>query len=161
MSNYIHDPEEWAAKCVDDPRWLAECLERIGRFGGQHPTASVLMHSLEVWWMCRHESQQTQLWALMHDAHEAVTGDIPRPVKHAGMFHKQAVLDDVLLRHLGITAEYATVAVFDKICGDAEHAQWGDTLWQHGYAPEEAVQVFDTKARRLMAVIAATAKVQP
>ena len=157
MNSYITDPKAWAAKCVDDPRWLAECLQRIGRFGGQHPTANVLMHSLEVWWMCRHESQETQLWALYHDAHEVLTGDIARQFKLIVNEETQDRLDEVLLRAIGgIKPDKVVVDRFDEMCGDAEHGAWAETNWLHGYAADAAVHVFETKVRSLMAVMAAT-----
>lgn len=161
MSGYIHNPEEWAATCVNDPRWLADCLQRIGRFGGQHPTANVLMHSLDVWWMCRHESPETQLWALYHDAHEVLTGDVARQYKSIRIGEIQDRLDCILLRHLGgIRPDMVTVDRFDSMCGDAEHSQWAETIWFHsnGHAAT-APHAFEIKVRSLMAVVAATAKV--
>ena len=162
MNSYITDPKAWAAKCVDDPRWLAECLQRIGRFGGQHPTANVLMHSLEVWWLCRHESPETQLWALYHDAHEVITGDVARHCKSIRMEEMQDRLDEVLTLALGgIKPDKVVVDRFDEMCGDAECGHWAETIWLHGNGhAATAAHAFEIKARSLMAVIAATKGIQ-
>lgn len=167
MSGYITDAEAWAAKCVDDPRWLAQCLQRIGRFGGQHPTANVLMHSLEVWWMCRHEKPETQLFALLHDAHEVITGDVTRIAKSLELHRAQEHLDSVLLQRLGdIEPDIGIIRIHDATCGDVEHQDmhdvyfavktWADVIWLHGIDRAAAVDTFEIKARSLMAVIAAT-----
>lgn len=156
---YISDPDEWIEKCVNDPRWVAESLQRIGRFGGQHPTANVLIHSLEVAWMLRGSTPDVQLWALYHDAHEILTGDTPQSFKRPQTDAEQMFLDTMLQRSLGIDVDYEIVTKMDRLCGKAEHDQWDGVIFQ--YTPASCVYVFETKARSLMAILAATQQVKP
>lgn len=166
MNGFIYSIEAWAAKCVDDPRWVAECLNRIGRFGGQHPTSTVLMHSLDVWWMCRYESPETQLWSQFHDAHEIITGDVTRIAKSLAMplRKRQQHMDWVLLVRLcGIipsmsqsTKIMSVVHEHDQTCGDRENHFWNDMVWMHGIDKSAAVDAFEFKVRSLMAAVAAT-----
>ena len=153
----MSDPDEWLEKCVNDPGWVAESMQRIGRFGGQHPTANVLIHSLEVAWMLRDSSPDIQLWALYHDAHEILTGDVPRPFKRNQTEAEQMFFDIMLQRYFGIDGDYEVVTKMDKVCGDAEFKQWGDVIFQ--YAGTDCVLVFKIKAFSLMAKIAATRRV--
>ena len=148
---YISDPDEWLEKCVNDPRWVAESMQRIGRFGGQHPTANVLIHSLEVAWMLRDSSPDIQLWALYHDAHEILTGDVPRLFKRDATASEQFVLDSWLEQALGIDIRCESVAKMDKVCGDAEHKHWGEVIFQ--YAGHDCVDTFVTKSAALLAVV--------
>jgi hypothetical protein len=151
---YISNAQDWLEKCVNDPRWVAESMQRIGRFGGQHPTANVLIHSLEVAWMLRGSSPDIQLAALYHDAHEILTGDVPRLFKRTQTDTEQMFLDTMLHRAFGIDIRCDSVEKADKACGDAEYQQWGDVIFQ--YAVKSCVSVFETKAFSLMAKIAAT-----
>lgn len=151
---YIIDADDWAERCANDPRWVAECLQRIGRFGGQHPTANVLIHSLQVAWMLRDSSPAIQLWALYHDAHEILTGDVPRKFKNERLKAEQMVLDSWLQAALGIKVVCDTVSQIDAIWGNAEHLNWGEVIFR--YAPYECVDAFEIKARSLMATLAAT-----
>jgi len=123
-SNYISDSEEWSDRCVEDPQWVAECLSRIGRFGGQHPTASVLAHSLEVFERLLDEPPQVQLWGLYHDAHEILTSDVPRPFKTADMCRFQIFCDALLQEKLGILVIESVVEIADTKQGDLEHELW-------------------------------------
>ena len=161
MSSYLHDPEEWAAKCVDDPRWLAVRLQRIARFGGDYSGNNVLRHSLEVAWRLRGSSPACQLWALFHDAHENRTGDIRHEYKNITLTAAQHHIDAILKRHLGIglNDKLCDVNMMDRVCGNIEFNTGDSMLWQ--YKEAECVDVFDIRARSLMAVIAATANVQP
>lgn len=64
----------------------------------------VLQHSLVVWRLLR-EAQplptpESQLWALLHDAHEAYTGDIPSPFKTPSMAALQQRFDVRIWREL-------------------------------------------------------------
>ena len=68
---------------------IAHALARIGRFAGNTDTRgegsvySVAQHSIMVMSAVRHESIRVQRFALGHDWHEAVIGDITSPVKRA------------------------------------------------------------------------------
>jgi hypothetical protein len=142
---FIQDAKTWAKKAADEPLWVAQCLQRVGRFGGQHPTSNVLIHSLEVWWMLRHEDPVTQLWALYHDAHETLTGDITRPVKNRITHNYQVLLDAYLQEQLGITYTGNVVAITDAECGDTEAMMWGDVCYS--FRPEECCKTFVSMVR--------------
>ena len=148
---FIHDVETWAKKTATDPRWVAESLQRIGRFGGQHPTSNVLIHSLEVWWMLKGNDPVTQLWALYHDAHETLTGDITRPVKTAETHDCQVAMDAQLQYELGITYTGNVVAITDRECGDVEAMMWGDVCYSH--RKEDCVRVFIELTEQLIKAI--------
>lgn len=149
---YITDLNEWANRCLSDPIWLGRCLQRISRFGGQHPTSNVLIHSLQVAHGLRYEKPRTQLWALMHDAHEVLSGDVTRLFKTPGLSQRQSEADEALHYRLGITQEdIAIVHREDVVCGDAERKHW-DTIHWH-YAGHECVSVFDIRVRSLLAVV--------
>lgn len=147
---YIQTIFELCDVATSNPRRIAECLGRLWRFGGQHPTASVLYHSLEVAWMCRHMSPDAQLWALYHDAHEILTGEVPRHYKTKWMSVLQKAFDRKLKRSLGITlteSEEKQIGDFDSLCGDCELKHWDKYLWQwmgiaDGLAVDEFVKQF-------------------
>ena len=66
---------------------VAVSLSRENRFGNQTKdgcTYSVASHSIWVsdYLKAEGESTEMQLHGLLHDAHEAYTGDIPAPLKH-------------------------------------------------------------------------------
>ena len=151
---YIIDADDWAELCASDPRWVAESLQRIGRFGGQHPTANVLNHSLEVAYMLQKSSPAIRLWALYHDAHEILTGDVPRKYKNEQLKSEQTVLDSWLQAALGISVVCDTVEKMDVICGNVELVNWG-IAFTH-YTHSECVNIFEIRARSLMAILAAT-----
>lgn len=131
--NYIDDPEIWSDRASQDPQWVAECLSRIGRFGGQHQRASVLSHSLNVFERLSDEPVQVQLWGLYHDAHELLTNDIPRKFKHKDITEFQNFCDALLQEKLGILVTQKIVAEVDTQTGDAEHDYWNDyhAAWSH------------------------------
>lgn len=65
-----------------DVAWVASCLSRINRYGGQRPCSiNVAGHSVMVE-QCLPEDAPLRLrfHALAHDIHEIWTGDILRPV---------------------------------------------------------------------------------
>ena len=120
----IRSIEQWAAKCVSEPRWLAYCMGRIGRFGGQHPTCNVLNHSFAL--SIAMPTVETQLWALLHDAHELLTGDVVSGFPAVELRLHQAQADKALLKHLpAITTEALQyVSKADKEAGDVELESW-------------------------------------
>lgn len=81
-------------------------LSRVPRFGG-HTTLpwSVLQHLLacSAYAAARGYGATTALYALLHDAHEAVISDIPRPWKTEDMRMHQHELDVRLYHSLGIS----------------------------------------------------------
>ena len=114
---FIQSIDDWASKCVSDPQWVADCLHRLYRFGGQHRESTVCRHSLEVWWMCSERSPAEQLWALVHDAHEILSGEITREWKADETREKQADADAALRSVLGI----AGVDLLPVHCADIRH----------------------------------------
>ena len=75
---------EWVFERLSEtPRWLGQATDRQGR------TLTVAHHSLwcskAAWRLLRTEGRQlragTALWALLHDCHEAWTGDVPRSLQ--------------------------------------------------------------------------------
>lgn len=79
---------------------IALSLSRIPRFGGHGRTEwSVLNHSLVCQRIAAKHGYNAafQLEMLLHDAHEAVTGDIPTPVKTQDVRLLQAELDGRIL----------------------------------------------------------------
>lgn len=114
---FITEVDVWAAKCVSDPQWMADCLHRLYRFGGQHYESTVCRHSLEVWKMCGDRPTSEQLWALVHDAHEILSGEITRLYKADETRDKQTYADGVLRSALGI----ADVDLLHVHCADIKH----------------------------------------
>lgn len=82
---------------------LAVHMGRITRFGGAI-WSPLLMHSVLVgeltWAALRARGGELDLntwaWSLLHDAHEAITGEIPRPWKTSSMKDHQHQLDYLL-----------------------------------------------------------------
>ncbi|MFO0204172.1 MAG: hypothetical protein ACK528_13695, partial [Alphaproteobacteria bacterium] len=72
----IQTPEQLADAIRNDPQRVAECLHRINRFGGQAVGCSVLQHSLGVYDRLAGAPANVRLWALLHDCHEILTGDV-------------------------------------------------------------------------------------
>lgn len=119
---FVTTVDDWAARCVSDPQWVADCLHRLYRFGGQHPESTVCRHSLEVWWMCSGLTPAEQLWALVHDAHEILSGEITREWKADETREKQADADAALRSALGIAGvDLLKVHMADIKHGATEH----------------------------------------
>ena len=148
--NYIDDAETWSNRASQDPQWVAECLSRIGRFGGQHRRASVLSHSLNVFERLSDEPVQVQLWGLYHDAHEILTGDIPRKFKTSDAIRYQQYCDALLQEKLGILVTEKIVELIDIQTGDAEHEYWDQyyTKWTH-YSIDTQIRAFIERSNLL------------
>jgi hypothetical protein len=114
---FITQVDQWAEKCISDPQWMADCLHRLYRFGGQHPESTVARHSLEVLNMCKHLTPAEQLWALVHDAHEILSGEITRHFKADETREKQSQADAVLRSAL----EIPDVDLLQVHCADIKH----------------------------------------
>ena len=80
---------------------IAIGLSRINRYGGQTVVPwSVLDHSFLVAHLTntrRAATTEACLWALLHDWHEVLTGDIPSPFKTDSQRELQQVLDRRLI----------------------------------------------------------------
>lgn len=97
---YDPDPDDF------DIRDIALGLSNIHRFNGQtRPGYSVAQHSVLVAMMFNGMNDaRLQLAALLHDAHEAYTGDIVRPVK--GMKELKQPISEI--------EDRVTAAIFDR-----------------------------------------------
>ena len=99
----IQTPEQLANAIRNDPQRVAECLHRINRFGGQAVGCSVLQHSLAVYDRLAGWPASARLWALLHDCHEILTGDVVRGYENSALTHQQKRIDGILREVLGIT----------------------------------------------------------
>ena len=99
----IQTPEELANAIRNDPQRVAECLHRINRFGGQAIDCSVLQHSLAVYDRLAGASVNVRLWALLHDCHEILTGDVVLGYENSALTHQKKRIDGILCEVLGIT----------------------------------------------------------
>ncbi len=108
-------------------RELALRMSRIARFGGAGKrTCSVLWHSLSVPILVyKRNGSFTQLaYALFHDAHEVLCGDVLVPFKSAEQKALERKLSCRLLAHFGLSfpsdIDKRLVDEADKAVGDAE-----------------------------------------
>jgi hypothetical protein len=130
----IQTPEQLADAIRNDPQRVAECLHRINRFGGQVPNCTVLRHSLEVYYRIYADpdaSDAAALWALLHDCHEILTGDVVRPYVNARLRMDQWQIDEVIVRRLGARVPVAEsrdgqlVSAADRAVGEWEMLEIG------------------------------------
>ncbi|MFN9293271.1 MAG: hypothetical protein ACK6EB_34775, partial [Planctomyces sp.] len=130
----ITTAEQLAEAIVTDPQRVAECLHRINRFGGQVPNCTVLRHSLEVYYRIYADpdaSDAAALWALLHDCHEILTGDVVRPYVNARLRMDQWQIDEVIVRRLGARVPVAEsrdgqlVSAADRAVGEWEMLEIG------------------------------------
>ena len=125
----ITTAEQLADAIVTDPERVAACLGRINRFGGQVPNCTVLRHSLHVFERVDSRfdsSDAARLWALLHDCHEILTGDVVRPYVTARLRMDQQAIDNAIVRRLPLlvpqpeSMEWARVVAADRAVGDWE-----------------------------------------
>lgn len=116
---------------VDD---LAHALARLPRYSAQtHEIYSVAQHSWEVLDMLgiqeRAVTPAHRVWALLHDAHEAYIGDLPRPLsalldRDGAVSQVKRRLDEAVLAAFRVTppdeAVRADVKAADDACGEVE-----------------------------------------
>jgi len=128
----IQTPEQLADAIRNDPQRVAECLHRINRFGGQVPNCTVLRHSLEVYHRIDADpdsSDAARLWALLHDCHEVLTGDVVRPYVTARLRMDQDEIDDAIVRRLPMrvpqpgSMSWESVVAADRAVGEWEMLQ--------------------------------------
>ena len=128
----ITTAEELAEAIVSDPERVAACLGRINRFGGQVPHCTVLNHSLHVFERIDADpdsSDAARLWALLHDCHEILTGDVVRPFVNARLRMDQEYIDEVIVERLPMLVPLAEsigwqqVAAADRASGAWEVAE--------------------------------------
>jgi len=134
MGHLITTAEQLAEAIVTDPERVAACLGRINRFGGQVPHCTVLRHSLEVYYRIDADpdsSDAARLWALLHDCHEILTGDVVRPYVNARLRMDQWQIDEVIVRRLGARVPVAEsrdgqlVSAADRAVGEWEMLEIG------------------------------------
>lgn len=110
--HYLSAPESLAN--TPDIADIASALAQINRFTGHaRRPYSVAEHSLFTARLAKEDSRSAlvQLACLMHDAHEAYTGDLSSPAKNAvglswGLFeHRQA---DLVRRYYGLRTAFET-----------------------------------------------------
>lgn len=100
LDGVLVTPGGWNAPTVRD---IAISLGRTPRFAGQTRVWwSVLHHSLACLAYAAKENAMTQLAVLLHDAHEAVTGDITTHWKSPEMKAHQREIDARLWAMLGV-----------------------------------------------------------
>jgi hypothetical protein len=115
-------------ECLENnPGHVAECMQRIGRFGGQIPGCTLLVHSLHVERLVRDEPPATRLWALIHDVHEVLTGDVMRGWKPGQLDDMQYRIDEKIRgRFCPVDQDGRDIVDhYDELAGDAEVEQWG------------------------------------
>ena len=132
MGHLITTAEQLAEAIVSDPERVAACLGRINRFGGQVPNCTVLRHSLEVYYRIDADpdaSDAARLWALLHDCHEILTGDVVRPYVNARLRMDQQAIDNAIVRRLPLllpqpeSMDWESVAAADRAVGEFEMLQ--------------------------------------
>ena len=125
----ITTAEELAEAIVSDPERVAACLGRINRFGGQVANCTVLRHSLHVFERIDSDpdsSDAARLWALLHDCHEILTGDVVRPYVTARLQMEQQAIDNAIVRRLPLlvpqpeSIEWGRVVAADRAVGEWE-----------------------------------------
>ena len=125
----ITTAEELAVAIVTDPERVAACLGRIHRFGGQVQHCTVLRHSLHVFERIDSDpvsSDAARLWALLHDCHEILTGDVVRPYVNARLRMDQQEIDNAIVRRLPLlvpqpeSIEWGRVIAADRAVGEWE-----------------------------------------
>ena len=125
----ITTAEQLAEAIITDPERVAACLGRINRFGGQVPNCTVLNHSLEVYHRIDADpdsSDAARLWALLHDCHEILTGDVVRPYVNARLRMDQQEIDNAIVRRLPLlvpqpeSIEWGRVVAADRAVGEWE-----------------------------------------
>ncbi len=135
VRNHLLRTGEDLIECLrTNPRRIAEAMGRLHRFGGQVPDCTVLAHSLRVYYDTLGQSPRVRLWALLHDVHEVLTGEVVRTHKGIELRTFQTRVDWLLLAAFvpDITeAERRAVRDADDTTNRREYERWqtGGT-WQ-------------------------------
>ena len=124
----IRTADELVRALEMEPYRVALTMFRVHRFGGQIYGCEVMGHSLRV-----HNhlpfaaTNAARMWALLHDCHEIITGDLVRPFKSAKLSRAQGEIDAVLRARFcpSITPEdIELVRLADVAVGDGELQAW-------------------------------------
>jgi hypothetical protein len=128
VGNQLLRTGEDLVECLrTNPRRIAEAMGRLHRFGGQVEGCTVLAHSLRVYYDTLGQSPRTRLWALLHDVHEVLTGEVVRTHKGIELRTFQTRVDWLLLAEFcpDITeAERRAVRDADDATNRREHKRW-------------------------------------
>lgn len=128
-----------------DIRDIAHHLSQINRYGGASCfPVNVAQHSvlaLSIGMQILHQPRATQIYTLLHDAHEAYLGDITSPAAVAidgpigdTIDTLKDGIDDALWCHFGLESpDAATRALVRKADRMAFATEWRDTM--HGPCP--------------------------
>jgi len=124
----ITTAEQLAEAIICDPERVAACLGRINRFGGQVANCTVLRHSLEVYHRIDADpdsSDAARLWALLHDCHEILTGDVVRPYVNARLRMDQEYIDEVIVERLPMLVPLAeSISWRQVVAADRAVGEW-------------------------------------
>lgn len=129
----IRTADELVRALEVEPHRVAFNMWHLNRFGGQIPECNVLKHSLRVYETIPHANNATKIWALLHDCHEIITGDLVRPFKSVRLTRAQTEIDAVLQARFcpSITAVDIEVVQFaDVATGDAELREWESGIYK-------------------------------
>ena len=111
-----------------EPMRVAFAMFRINRFGGQVDGCEVLGHSLRVYEaLPSASSYAARIWALLHDCHEVITGDLVRPFKSVRLSRAQSEIDAAIQAKFcpSITGDdIEMVQAADVAVGDGELKRW-------------------------------------
>ena len=135
----ITTAEELAEAIVTDPERVAASLARIHRFGGQVQHCTVLRHSLHVFERIDADtdaSDAARLWALLHDCHEILTGDVVRPYVNARLRMDQQAIDAVIVRRLPLLVPQPESMSWESVvAADRAVGEWEMLEIEHERAP--------------------------
>ena len=124
----IRTADELVRALETEPMRVAFALWRINRFGGQVDGCNVLRHSLRVYdCLPVAASNAARIWALLHDTHEVITGDLVRPFKSVRLSRGQSEIDAAIQARFcqSITSEdIEMVRAADVAVGDGELQAW-------------------------------------
>jgi hypothetical protein len=136
----IRTADELVKALETEPMRVAFALWRINRFGGQVDGCNVLRHSLRVYdCLPVAATNAARMWALLHDCHEVITGDLVRPYKSVRLSRGQSEIDAVLQARFcpSITPEdIELVRLADVAVGDDELLAWEHKTTPTFYATE-------------------------
>lgn len=129
-------------------------LCQVPRFGGALIDRWSVLHHLfacAFYAESMNQSIDVQLYALLHDAHEAITSDIPRPWKTLSMREAQALLDCRFYKslHLPIPSEgiQSTIHEIDVQMCYAEAERYAPQVFSRMTEPEGYNRLTAIKAR--------------
>ena len=124
----IRTADELVRALEVEPYNVALAMFRINRFGGQVDGCEVLGHSLRVYEALPSvSSYAARMWALLHDAHEIITGDLVRPYKSVRLSRGQSEIDAAIQARFcpSITSDdIEMVRLADVAVGDGELRRW-------------------------------------